>query len=57
MSKAVEDDAEYWHKRAQATAAKAGASRERNARERLLKIAREYEDVARRAELNASLFE
>ena len=55
MSKSLLDDADQWHKRATATAAKAKITERQEDRERLLKVAKEYEDIARRAELNASL--
>ena len=45
------DNAEHWRKRARQTADKAERSWTTESKQRLLKIAEEYEAIARRAEL------
>ncbi len=49
MSESLLDDAGHWRKRARETRAKAEMARP-EAREKLLKVAREYEAIAERAE-------
>jgi hypothetical protein len=46
-------DAAYWRKRARGTMAKAAATYKQEVRERLLKVANEYEAIALRAERRA----
>jgi hypothetical protein len=50
MTKSILDDASYWRKRARETMAKAAIAWKPEVRERLLRVANEYEEIALRAE-------
>jgi hypothetical protein len=53
MTKSILDDAAYWRKRARETMAKAASTRKPEIREKLLRVANEYEEIALRAEQRA----
>ncbi len=50
MLERVLDNAEHWRKRARDTLAKAELAGNADAKARLIRVAKEYEDLARRAE-------
>jgi hypothetical protein len=53
MTGSILDDAAYWRERARETMAKAAATYKPEVRERLLRVANEYEAIALQAERRA----